>query len=54
MLQLLDNNQLEMEIRIAASIALKNFVKKNWRIVSIAYMLLINSNLIILYKSIAL
>ncbi|EDV22142.1 uncharacterized protein TRIADDRAFT_29181 [Trichoplax adhaerens] len=33
LLRLVDNNQLEMEVRIAATIAFKNFIKKNWRII---------------------
>lgn len=33
LLQLTDNDQVEMHIRLAASINFKNFVKRNWRIV---------------------
>ena len=33
LLQLTDSDQVEMHIRLAASINFKNFVKRNWRIV---------------------
>ena len=33
LLQLTDSEQVEMHIRLAASINFKNFVKRNWRIV---------------------
>ena len=33
LLQLTDSEQMEMHIRLAASINFKNFVKRNWRIV---------------------
>ena len=33
LLQLTDSEQIEMHIRLAASINFKNFVKRNWRIV---------------------
>ena len=33
LLQLTDSDQIEMNIRLAASINFKNFVKRNWRIV---------------------
>ena len=32
LLQLTDSDQVEMHIRLAASINFKNFVKRNWRI----------------------
>ena len=33
LLQLTDSEQMEMHIRLAASINFKNFVKRNWRVV---------------------
>lgn len=33
LLQLTDSDQVEMHIRLAASINFKNFVKRNWRII---------------------
>ena len=33
LLQLTDSDQVEMHVRLAASINFKNFVKRNWRIV---------------------
>ena len=37
LLHIVENGSFEDEIRLAAAVTFKNFVKRHWRVVSIAY-----------------
>lgn len=37
LLHLMDKSDIELHIRVSAAIVFKNFIKRNWRIVSFMY-----------------